>query len=132
MTTQIPTLPSVISQFLLPLPPLPEQRAISRVLRAVQQARETRLHEITLERERKAALMEHLFTHGTKGEPTKQTEMGEMPESWKVEKFEKVIASSAFGPRFSSEYYDPEGNVATLRTTDMRASGKYITFTNLI
>ena len=66
------------------LPPLPEQRAISRVLRAVQQAREARLREIALERERKAALMEHLFRHGTRGEATKETEIGEMPESWEV------------------------------------------------
>ena len=105
------------------LPPLPEQRAIAHVLRAVQQAREARQRELALERERKAALMEHLFRHGTRGEPTKQTEIGEMPESWKVVKFEKIITSSAYGPRFSSDYYDPDGNVATLRTTDLDNEG---------
>ncbi|MGD0951519.1 MAG: restriction endonuclease subunit S [Methanotrichaceae archaeon] len=75
---------SSISKFLVPLPPIYEQRAISHVLRTVQQATETRLNEIALERERKAALMEHLFTHGTRDEATKQTEIGEMPESWEV------------------------------------------------
>jgi len=112
----------LFSQLIL-LPPLPEQRAIARALRAVQAARETRLREIALERERKAALMEHLFTHGTRGEPTKMTEIGEMPESWEVVKFGKVIISSAFGPRFSSNYYDPDGSVATLRTTDLDNEG---------
>ncbi len=67
--------------------------------------------------------MEHLFTHGTRGEPTKRTEIGEMPESWEVVKFGKVIISSAFGPRFSSNYYDPDGSVATLRTTDLDNEG---------
>ena len=114
---------SSISAFQFLLPPLPEQRAIARALRAVQAARETRLREIALERERKAALMEHLFTHGTRGEPTKRTEIGEMPESWEVVKFGKVIISSAFGPRFSSNYYDPDGSVATLRTTDLDNEG---------
>jgi type I restriction enzyme S subunit len=28
--------------------------------------------------------MEHLFTKGTRGEPTKMTEIGEMPESWEA------------------------------------------------
>jgi type I restriction enzyme S subunit len=68
----------------IPLPPLPEQRAIARALRAVQGTREARLRELALERERKAALMEHLFTHGTRGEATKMTEIGEMPESWSI------------------------------------------------
>ena len=66
------------------LPPLPEQRTIARVLRAVQAAKEARERELVLERERKAALMERLFTHGTRGEPTKLTEIGEIPESWEV------------------------------------------------
>ncbi|WP_334114818.1 restriction endonuclease subunit S [Methanothrix soehngenii] len=114
---------SSISAFKFLLPPLPEQRAIARAMRAVQAAREARLREIALERERKAALMEHLFTHGTRGEPTKRTEIGEMPESWEVVKFGKVIISSAFGPRFSSNYYDPDGSVATLRTTDLDNEG---------
>jgi type I restriction enzyme, S subunit len=68
----------------VPLPPLPEQRAIAHILRAVQAAREARQREVSLERERKAALMAHLFTHGTRGEPTKQTPMGEIPKSWGV------------------------------------------------
>jgi type I restriction enzyme S subunit len=75
----------------VPLPPLPEQRAIARALRAVQQAKEARRREAALERERKAALMEHLFTHGTRGEPTKETDIGEMPASWQVIIFNEVV-----------------------------------------
>ncbi len=66
------------------LPPLAEQRAIARAQRAVQEAKDARRRESARERERKAALMHHLFTHGPRGEPTKHTEIGEMPEGWEV------------------------------------------------
>lgn len=75
---------------LLPLPPLPEQRAIARILRAVQEAVQARRREIALESEHKAALMEYLFSYGTRGEATKQTEIGEVPRSWEVVEFRDV------------------------------------------
>jgi type I restriction enzyme S subunit len=39
-------------------------------------------------------------------------------------KFREICEHSAFGPRFSSADYDPNGNVATLRTTDISADGR--------
>ncbi len=71
---------------LIPLPPRPEQQAIVQTLQAVQDVIQTRRREVTLERERKAALMHHLFTHGTRDESRKQTDIGEMPESWRVDR----------------------------------------------
>ena len=82
--------PSSIAQILIPLPPLPEQRAIAHVLRSIQEAKAKRQREIELERERKAALMDYLFSRGTKGESRKQTEIGEIPESWEVVRLEDV------------------------------------------
>jgi type I restriction enzyme S subunit len=73
-----------IQEIELSIPPLPEQQLIARVLRVVQEAKAARQRELALERERKAALMEYLFTHGTRGEPTKRTEIGETPENWQV------------------------------------------------
>ena len=81
----------MMKQIPLVLPPLPEQRAIVHVLQTIQEAKASRQREIALERERKAALMDYLFSHGTKGEPRKQTEIGEIPESWEVVRFEKVV-----------------------------------------
>ena len=74
----------------IPLPPLPEQRAIAHVLQTIQEAKFTRQREIALERERKAALMDYLFSYGTKGESRKQTEIGETPESWETVSLGKV------------------------------------------
>ncbi|MGA7075295.1 MAG: restriction endonuclease subunit S [Halobacteriota archaeon] len=75
---------SNFSKFMIPLPPVQEQRAIAKVLRTVQETRETRLRELQLERERKAALIRLLFTKGAHGEPTEQSEIGQIPESWKL------------------------------------------------
>jgi len=88
---------STLENLLVSLPPLPEQRAIAYALRTVQQARAARQRELTLERERKAALMEHLFTHGTRNEPRKRTEIGEMPESWRVVKLGDVCEFLQYG-----------------------------------
>ena len=82
-------------QFLLP--PLPEQRAIAHILQTIQEAKSTRQRELALERERKAALMDYLFSHGTKGQPRKQTEIGEIPESWEVVRLEEVLESTQYG-----------------------------------
>ncbi len=80
-----------LSNFSLRLPFLSEQRDIARILRAVQAAREARQREVGLERERKAALMAHLFTHGTRGEPTKQTAIGVVPSGWKIAELSEVV-----------------------------------------
>ena len=74
----------------IPLPPLPEQRAIAHTLQTIQEAKFTRQREIALERERKAALMDVLFSHGTKGELRKQTKIGEIPESSEVVQLKEI------------------------------------------
>ena len=79
-----------LQEFSVVCPPLPEQRAIAHILQTIQEAKFTRQREIALEGERKAALMEYFFSHGTKGEPRKQTEIGEIPESWETGTLGKV------------------------------------------
>ena len=103
--------PSSIAQIPIPLPPLPEQRAIAHVLQTIQEAKSARQHELALEREHKAALMDCLFSYGTKGESRKQTEIGEIPESWQVVRlgnycykpdygYTESASSSLVGPKF--------------------------------
>jgi type I restriction enzyme S subunit len=81
---------NALGKFTFALPPLPEQRAIAHILQTIQEAKAARQRELALERERKAALMDYLFSYGTKGEPRKQTEIGEIPESWEVVRLEKL------------------------------------------
>ena len=47
-----------------------------------------------------------------------------MGSEWPAVPFIELCSHSAFGPRFSGEAYAVDGNVATLRTTDIRADGR--------
>jgi type I restriction enzyme S subunit len=47
-----------------------------------------------------------------------------MRESWQEVEFSEIVEDSAFGPRFSGAKYSDNGNIATLRTTDMSEDGK--------
>ena len=47
-----------------------------------------------------------------------------MTDEWPKSRFADICEHSAFGPRFSGELYAPDGNVATLRTTDISEDGR--------
>ena len=96
-----------LREFSVVCPPPPQQRAIVHVLQTIQEAKAARQRELALERERKAALMDYLFSHGTKGEPRKQTEIGEIPESWEVvrlgEATEIIMGQSPKGDTYNTD-----------------------------
>ena len=101
-----------LSTFPVFLPPLEEQRVITAVLRTVQEAIAARRREAALERERKAALMQRLFTYGTRGEKLKDTAVGRIPESWEVIRLGTMLEKAQYGISLRGE---KEGQYPILR-----------------
>lgn len=78
---------SVLKKWLMPFPPLKEQGKIAAVLFKIQQAIEAQESIIEAAQELKKSTMQHVFTYGLRGEKTKETEIGRVPESWEVKRF---------------------------------------------
>ena len=94
---------SRLSRFLLPKPPPPEQRRIAHVLSTIQRAIAAQGDVIAAAKETKRSLMHRLFTYGPGPEPapTRETEIGEIPEHWEVVPLGDLIeiASGQVDPR---------------------------------
>src|SRR3546814_14728041 len=61
-----------------------EQEKIAAILWKLQRAIATQDRLIAATDDLKQSAMQRLFTHGLRGEPLKDTEIGPMPESWTV------------------------------------------------
>ena len=121
-------------RFEVSLPPLPEQRQIATILDTIDDAIRKTEQVIAKVQQVKQGLLHDLFTGGIDNngesrdpqrhpERFKDSALGRIPREWEVAQFRQLCSSSAFGPRFSSEYYAEDGGVATLRTTDMDDDG---------
>ncbi|MFC7325493.1 restriction endonuclease subunit S [Halorubrum rutilum] len=108
----------------VPTPPLPEQRKIATVLYTVDQAIEKTEDTIQQTRRVQKGLEQHLFQKGLfNHSDIKEKRLVKLPDEWEFDQLSEHTMDSAFGPRFGSEKYNENGNIATLRTTDLDDQG---------
>ena len=101
------------------LPPLSEQKKIASILTSVDEVIENTQKQIEKLQDLKKATMNELLTKGIGHTEFKDSELGRIPKSWEVVRFQEVFESYTYGPRFSSKDYSPIGNVKTIRGTDL-------------
>jgi len=127
--TTIPNLSQAkLSELQIPKPELDEQRRIAHVLTTVQTAIAQQARMIALTRELKSALMKKLFTEGlprqardgVRGEKQKETEIGLVPEGWKITKIGKIAKFQSGGTpsREKPEYWNG-GTIPWVKTGEI-------------
>jgi len=79
------------------IPPPAEQEKIAAVLWKIQKTVEIENAIVRNARDLKKSLLRRLFTHGLRGEPLKETEIGPLPQSWKVEPLSQVREFLQYG-----------------------------------
>jgi type I restriction enzyme, S subunit len=126
---------AILSAVPLDLPSIAEQRRIAAILALLDTAIEHTEALIAKYRRIRAGLMHDLFTRGVTPDGRlrtsrfeapkmyKESLLGWIPSEWDVRSWGRETVSWAMGPRFAAEQYTENGNLATLRTTDMDTSG---------
>jgi len=93
----------VLSDFSINLPPLPEQKKIAEILGSVDDAI-AKTEAVIAQTERvKQGLLQQLLTCGIGHTKFKQTEIGEIPESWEYIPLGNIIAELRAGVSVNSE-----------------------------
>jgi type I restriction enzyme S subunit len=124
--TTIPNLSRArLSQLPIPKPEPTEQRQIALILNSVQKAIETESAICDKLAALKSATMAKLFREGLRGEPLKQTEIGEIPESWDVVRLGDIarITTGTTPSTDEPEYY--VGDIPFVKTAEI--DGQVIT-----
>jgi type I restriction enzyme S subunit len=107
----------------IPLPPLPIQQKIVKILDTIQEAIDIQDKIIKKTKELKKSLMAELFKYGgpsfRRGRKLKQTQIGEIPEDWEVVRLGEVCYTATGGTpsRSKEEYFN--GNILWVKSGEI-------------
>jgi len=111
---------TVLKERRIPVPPLAAQREIAAILGQVQKAIEEQERLLALTEELKRTLLHRLFTLGFRNEPQKQTEIGPVPEGWKVCTVGDVAKVKSGGtPDRATHDYWYDGSIPWVKTGEI-------------
>lgn len=118
---------TVLYNFLIPLPPLEDQKKIAYLLSTIQETGAKTENVINSLKELKKSLMRHLFTYGAVGledsekVELKDTEIGKVPESWDVVKLGDIVDTYSGGtPNRGNKSYWEKGTIPWAKSGELR------------
>lgn len=79
-----------LKEMSIPMPPIDEQRDISRALQSVDEALNLQEKAVKTSANAKSAAMRAILERGLRGEPQKESELGPVPQSWDVVDFSQL------------------------------------------
>ncbi len=118
-----------VKSITIPVPPFHEQQKIAIVLSKIQQAIERQDKIIKATKNLKKSLMHKLFTEGIGHTEFKDSEIGQIPKSWKIKKLEE-ISDFKNGVNFTKNQKGNKG-ILTIDVLNMYGEGLYVNLDNL-
>lgn len=119
---RVPT--GFLKEYIIATPPLKEQQKISLILYSVDEKIENIDNLIERTKELKKGLMQKLLTKGIGHDRFKRTEIGRIPENWKVDKIKDLsfFCSNGFVGTASPFYTDDNEGTPYLMSNNVRAN----------
>ena len=119
-----------LANFEIPLPTLPIQQKIVRILDTIQSAIDIQEKIIEKTNELKKSLMAELFKYGgpsfRKGRKLKKTEIGEIPDDWEVVRIKDIgsVITGTTPPTSVKEFWD--GEIPFVTPSDFENDSVYV------
>jgi type I restriction enzyme S subunit len=128
-TTQKNLNAQIVRGFLVPLPPLPEQRKIAEILSTLDEKMAVMDEQLAQTQELKKGLMQRLLTKGIGHTQFKNSPLGEIPASWEVVN-QAEVATFYNGRAYKLTEWEKEGT-PVIRLQNLTGSGKDYYYSNL-
>jgi len=119
----------IISSFLVPLPPFPEQQKIADILSTVDEHISEIESLIEKTKVLKQGMMQRLLTKGIGHTEFKDTEIGRIPVEWEVSslsKFASIYRGASPRPINDPKWFTDKGYIGWIRIADVTRSKKYL------
>lgn len=125
-TTQKNITKGIVEDFEVPVPPINQQQTLAWLWLRCRTLLKTLEQELRLECERKDALVDYLFSHGTRKEQQQECTLGTLPRSWQVTELGALMTGGPQNGIYKPQNQYGEGT-SIVRIDDFDQDGRIVT-----